>query len=53
MMGSDSIIRGGGLHPADALPESGRMLVEFDSRSARLEAVFSTPSGVRTMVGRE
>jgi hypothetical protein len=43
----------GGLHPADALPESHCALLEFRPAGGRLEAVFSTPSGVRTMSSRE
>jgi hypothetical protein len=42
----------GGLHPADALPESGCTLQAF-RHAGPLEAVFSTPSGVRTIRGRE
>jgi len=42
----------GGLHPAADLPESGCMLQAFRQASP-LEAVFSTPSGVRTIRGRE
>jgi Glyoxalase-like domain len=42
----------GGLHPADALPGSGCTLQAF-RHSSPLEAVFSTPSGVRTIRGRE
>jgi hypothetical protein len=41
------------LHPADALPESRCALLEFHPAGGRLGAVFSTPSGVRTMGSRE
>ena len=39
----------GGLHPADALPDSGCTLERFDHRNGALSAAFSTPSGMRTM----
>ena len=39
----------GGLHPADALPESNVRLAGFEQRHGVLSATFSTPSGVRTI----
>lgn len=38
-------------HPADALPASGVTLERFGHDGGRLEAVFSTPHGTRTMSG--
>jgi len=37
----------GGLHPWDALPETGVSLMEFDSRNGALSATFDTPAGPR------
>jgi hypothetical protein len=42
----------GGLHPADNLPDAGCVLTGF-RHDAGLEATFETPSGPRTMRGRE
>ena len=42
-----------GGHPADDLPPSGCALLAFDHGGARLRATFSTPSGLRTIVGGE
>jgi hypothetical protein len=39
----------GGLHPSDALPDSGVRLERFDHASGRLEAAFTTPAGPRTL----
>ena len=39
----------GGLHPADALPDSGIRLDAFTHRDGRLEATFTTPAGSRTI----
>jgi hypothetical protein len=38
----------GGLHPWDALPETGVSLLEFHSRNGALSATFVTPAGRRT-----
>ena len=38
-------------HPADALAPSGVTLERFGHAGSRLEAVFSTPRGTRTMTG--
>ena len=42
-----------GGHPADDLPPSGCALLVFDHGGTRLRATFSTPSGLRTIVGGE
>ena len=39
----------GGLHPAEALPDTGCRLERFAAKEGRIEAVFSTPSGIRTI----
>ena len=39
----------GGLHPADALPDSGCVLEPFEHRGGVLAATFSTPAGKRTL----
>ena len=39
----------GGLHPADALPDTGVRLEDFTHASGRLAANFTTPAGTRTM----
>ena len=39
----------GGLHPAEALPDSGCALEGFGPEKGRLTARFSTPAGVRTI----
>ena len=39
----------GGLHPADALPDTGVRLEDFTHESGRLAANFTTPAGTRTM----
>ena len=39
-------------HPAGALPSSGVALERFEHTGARLEAVFSTPRGTRTIMGQ-
>jgi glyoxalase-like protein len=43
----------GGLHPADALPDSGCSLKDFHLAEGALTATFSGPSGVRTIRGGE
>ena len=40
-------------HPANDLPPSGCALLAFDHGGTRLRATFSTPSGLRTIVGGE
>jgi hypothetical protein len=42
----------GGLHPADALPDSGCRLERFTNEAGILSAAFATPSGKRMMSGR-
>jgi hypothetical protein len=39
----------GGLHPWDALPETGIRLADFDRTAVPLRATFATPSGTRTI----
>ena len=39
----------GGLHPADALPDTGVRLDGFTHRGGLLEATFTTPAGSRTL----
>ena len=39
----------GGLHPWDALPETGVRLADFDRTAVPLRATFATPSGTRTI----
>ena len=39
----------GGVHPADALPDTGVRLERFTHEGGGLEATFSTPSGTRTI----
>ena len=39
----------GGLHPWDALPETGVRLADFDPAAVPLRATFATPSGTRTI----
>ncbi len=43
----------GGLHPADSLPDSGVRLDRFTPAAGRLEAVFTTLAGSRTIGGTE
>ena len=46
-----TLIQWQGDHPADALPASGCELQSFTHDGARLEAVFTTPAGTRTIRG--
>ena len=39
----------GGLHPADALPDTGVRLERFTHEEGRLAATFATPAGTRTI----
>ena len=39
----------GGMHPADALPDSGVRLESFTHEGGRLQATFATPAGARTI----
>ena len=39
----------GGLHPWDALPETGVRLVDLDRTGVALRATFATPTGLRTI----
>ena len=44
-----TLIQWEGLHPADALPDSGVRLEGFTHEGGRLEATFATPAGTRTI----
>lgn len=46
---SPTLIQWEGAHPAEALPDAGVRLVRFTHESGALAAVFSTPSGPRTI----
>lgn len=44
-----TLIQWEGLHPADALPDSGVRLESFTHEGGRLRASFTTPAGTRTI----